>query len=712
MKKQYFLLLLLLAIPLIASSQGHNMTHLMTDLVFQIAVIIVAARVGGIIFEKIKMPSVLGELTAGIIIGPFALGSLPLLGFEHGIFPLSTQTQLPISPQLYGIATLASIILLFIAGLETNLKLFLKYSFAGTVVGASGVIFSFVIGSITGMLFLKTNFMDPRCLFLGVMSTATSVGITARILSGKRKMESAEGVTILAGAVIDDVLGIILLAIVIGISVTEMVQGGSADWGSIALIAIKAVGVWLGFTIVGLLISDKIAKFLKLFKNKEIITVLAFGISLLLAGFFEKAGLAMIIGAYVTGLSFSKTDLSFVLQEKLETLQAFFVPIFFAIMGMMVDLHAFGNVKVLIFGFVYALGAIIAKLLGCGLPSLFLNFNKLGSARIGMGMVPRGEVALIIAGIGLTAGILDEEIFGVSIIMTLVTTIVSPPILDKLLSFKAKGTRKDKQDKDNIVTTEYDFEKQEYIELTEQYLIKSLFLEGFFINRLEYDGVIYQIRLDETFITMSCFPKKIIIKASEDDLIFINTLVYESFLKLNSVIENMKNIARPEDLRQGIISAKGKMKVNLSNYLSPQCIILDLKPKNKEDIIEKLVKVLYKNKKVTDFDQVFNEVMEREKIMSTGMANGLAIPHARTDAISKVELAIGFCKEGFEYESIDGNPSKVFILVVSSTNDQTPHIQILSGISSLLYKKENIESLLKCKNKQEVWNFFRVKPEK
>mgnify|MGYP002166076495 CR=1 FL=1 len=135
-----------------------------------------------------------------------------LPGFEHGFFPLLEGASLPVSVPLYSIATLGSIMLLFMSGLETDLRMFFRYSVVGTVVGLGGVIFSFVFGAVLGMLLLHAPFMDPRCLFLGILSTATSVGITARILSEKKSIDSPEGTTILAAAVIDDVLGIICLA--------------------------------------------------------------------------------------------------------------------------------------------------------------------------------------------------------------------------------------------------------------------------------------------------------------------------------------------------------------------------------------------------------------------------------------------------------------------------------------------------------------------
>ena len=257
----------------------------MMFLVLQIGVIIFAARLGGAMASLLKLPSILGELAAGVVIGPWALGGI---GFGDGIFAsglfhgaelraIAKETGHMFdatSPALYGIATLASVILLFLSGLETNLKLFLRYSFVGLMVGLGGVIVSFLFGDLCAVYLLPEFFehfsylkglplaeamTKEAPLYMGIMSTATSVGITARILSEKKQMDSEEGVTIMAGAVIDDVLGLIVLAIGNGIIVANQAAakvGGAAgamDWGAIGLVALKAFGVWLGATAIGLL---------------------------------------------------------------------------------------------------------------------------------------------------------------------------------------------------------------------------------------------------------------------------------------------------------------------------------------------------------------------------------------------------------------------------------------------------------------------------
>lgn len=705
------LLLTLIAVfyPISAFASGGDLIHQMTSLVFQIGIIIFAARLGGMLFGKLKIPSVLGELFAGIIIGPYLLGGFSFAGFEHGLFPLASGGTFPVSPELYGIAVIASIILLFIAGLETDLAMFIRCSIAGTLVGVGGVVASFVIGAYTGIYFLDAPFMDIRCLFLGAMSTATSVGITARILSERRRMDSPEGVTILAGAVIDDVLGIIILAIILGIAAVTQSGEGAVEWGKIHAIAIKAVVVWLGFTALGLIFAYKVSSFLKAFKSVTVLSVLALGLALILAGIFEKAGLAMIIGAYVMGLSLSKTDLSYVLQENLHPLYTFFVPIFFTVMGMLVNVKVFFSKEILIFGLVYTIGAVLAKIMGSGIPTLFVKFNKLGALRVGLGMVPRGEVALIIAGIGLSHGVLDETIFGVSIMMTLLTTVIAPPLLNVTLKNPARGTKKEFITSDTIHTI-YKFPTPELTSFLMGKIRSYLESDGFFIHLIKVDCDMYQIRKDKIMISLYHHPQKIIFDTLGEDVPFIKTIVYESLLGLHSTVNKLKNFAKPQEMRKELIGSGGRKDIKIAKLLDVKCILMDIKSDTKEGVIKELVDILAANGKIADKEQVLEDLWDREVSMSTGMEHGIAIPHAKSDGIKKMVVAVGFKRGvGVDFQAIDELPSNLFIMVLSPKHTTGPHIQFLATIGTILSSNEARTTLLGCKSSRDVWNYLTKK---
>jgi len=670
-------------------------------LVFQLGIIIFSAKLFGRFLAKLGMPSVLGELIAGIFIGPHFLGGIPFLGFTEGLFPL-VHGNVPVTTELWAISVLASIVLLFHAGLETDLNLFMRYSLKGAVVGISGVIFSFIGGVWFAMTFMKLTFMDPVTLFLGVLSIATSVGITARILSEQRKVDSPEGVTILAAAVIDDVLGIIILAIILGI--VSVLSSGEAnaqiDWNAIGFIAFKAIGVWLGVTALGLIFASKISSFLKLFKDKVNIAVAGLALALIFAGIFESAGLALIIGAYVLGLSLSKTDISFVIQDAIHPIAEFIIPIFFAVMGMMVDIHILFSKEVLFLGFIYGIIAIFTKLLACGIPSLFLNFNMLGALRIGVGMIPRGEVALIIAGIGVGDGILNSEIFGIAVLMTLLSTISPPPILTKLLQNPKKGTKKEIKGS-NSISTKFDFPTGTLTDLAVDKIVTALTGEGFFSHKMEIEGdKIYQLRKDNIFFTLFHFYKTVEIISDKEDLVFVKTIVYEALLALNQSIKKLQDMAKPEEMKKDILESNSESRKNyslLKSALNPDTIRLSLNSEKKSDILEEIVDILYENGDITNRDEVLKEVIEREKLMSTGLQNGIAIPHCKTDSVNSIKTVVALCRDGVDFDSLDGLPTRIIVFIVSPKSNPGPHIQFLSAIGTILNNKHSLLEILDSK---------------
>lgn len=528
------------------AASGHSITHLMMLLIIQLAVIIIAAKLGGFLFQRfLRMPSVLGELASGMVIGPYALGGmldLPGIGIlfaEHAGFAASAE--------LYGIATLASIILLFLAGLETDLAAFIRYSVVGSFVGLGGLVAAFVIGDLCAVAWPGNgihNFMDPAALFLGVISVATSVGITARILAEKRKMASPEGVTILAGAVFDDVFGIITLAIVMGMA--KVSQGEGVAWGPICGIAAKAIGFFVVVTALGLIFSRKITAMIKRFKSKEIIVAICFGLALLLAGLAEMAGLAMIIGAYIMGLALSRTDLAHEIEHHLEGVYNILVPIFFCVMGMMVKFDAMG--PVLVFGSVYSVLAVFSKVLGCGLPAYLMRFNLRGSIRIGLGMLPRGEVALIVAGIGLAGGIIDQGIFGVAIMMTVVTTMLAPPLLVK--SFEGgTGLRKEMEGgEEDIEVIELEFPSHDITEFLLSRFVRALQAEEFFVHHLHTDQPTYRVLKDDIAFTLVEDGNRLQINVPQANQHVARMILLEELLSLTDLLESTKKMKSVDEM--------------------------------------------------------------------------------------------------------------------------------------------------------------------
>ncbi len=421
--------------------------HLVASLILSLSIILIFAKLGGEFFERIlKMPPVLGELIMGIIIGPFALGGI-ILGFE---VPLDShsgkESMIPVDSSLYFLAQLGAVILLFEAGLETNKKRFFQYLKPATAVAIGGVSLPFILGVLATVLtgFASFNSLSELlpALFVGSIMTATSVGITARVLGDMGKLDSEEGVTILAGAVVDDVLGILILAIIVAIETT-----GVVSIGGITLIAVKAISFWFVLTFFGGLVAPWISKIIFWFKGAGVRVCLSLSLAFIAAGIAELYfGLAMIIGSYSLGLALSSTHLKEEIEESLQKINYFLVPVFFCVIGMQVDLGAIfsGNASLALtisFVVVLTIFAILSKFVGCGIPAFLFGFNRVGSWRIAVGMLPRGEVALIIAGIGLVSGVIDKQVFGVTIFMTIITTIIAPILLSPAFKSDKSGLK-------------------------------------------------------------------------------------------------------------------------------------------------------------------------------------------------------------------------------------------------------------------------------
>ena len=409
-------------------------------LVAQLAVILVAAKLGGEIAERfLKVPAVIGELSVGILIGPFALGGVDIPGvgpfFYYDTGGTHDSVGVPISPILHSISEIGAIVLLFMAGLETDLRQFLRYSGPASLVALGGVVapFAFGVGA-TVLLGYADGLDDPKALFMGAVMTATSIGITVRVLGDLRRLDTPEGVTTLAAAVLDDVLGIIVLTIVVGIGAS-----GEISLTSTSLVAARTLGFWIALTVVGIALSRHLSNIIIRFNVSGAAVALGLGVAFLAAALADVAGLAMIIGAFSIGLALSGTELAHRLETPLSGVYAFLVPIFFVVTGMMVDVGELGAVWQ--FGLVLTALATVGKVFGSGIPALFADFNRHGALRIGVGMLPRGEVALIMAGIGISNGIIENDLFGVTIMMTLATTILAPIILARIFKEGVPGTR-------------------------------------------------------------------------------------------------------------------------------------------------------------------------------------------------------------------------------------------------------------------------------
>ncbi len=389
-------------------------------IIISLSILLFSAKIFAEIFQRIKQPVVLGELLAGIIVGPYALGGLPLFGGE----PLVVLDE-----TIKYIGELAAIIILFIAGLEITPREFLRGGMASFTVGALGVIVPFSVGFVVLSIY---GFDSFETLLIATALTATSIAISIQVLTELGRMQSKEARLILGAAIVDDILAIAILSVVV-----TMVQSGNTapQIMDIAFIILKILGLFAVLLIGAIFLIPRILHREKLWRSKGSIEGITTAIFFGIAGLAAYVGLSPIVGAFAAGMAVASTKLVKQVEEYAHKLQFIFAPLFFAIIGAQVDLRGV-NIDVLIISGIIIAIAISTKLVGCGLPSLIFLKDKQGSMRVGIGMISRGEVGLIVAGVGVTSGVLSTDIYTSIIIMVATTTIITPIWLKK--SFKNK----------------------------------------------------------------------------------------------------------------------------------------------------------------------------------------------------------------------------------------------------------------------------------
>jgi len=396
-------------------------------IIISISILLFSAKIFAEIFQRIKQPVVLGELLAGIIVGPYALGGLPLF---------DGQPLVVLDETLKHIGELAAIVILFIAGLEITPREFLRGGAASFTVGALGVIIPFAVGFMVLSLYGLDSF---EVLLIATAMTATSIAISIQVLTELGKMQSKEARLILGAAIVDDILAIAILSVVL-----TMVQSGntSPQIIDISFLIVKILGLFAILLIGAIFLIPKILHREKLWRSRGSIEGITTAIFFGIAGVAAYVGLSPIVGAFAAGMAVASTKLIKQVEEYAQKLQFIFAPLFFAIIGAQVDLRGV-NIDVLIIAGIIISIAVLSKLVGCGLPALiFLKKDKTKSMRVGIGMVSRGEVGLIVAGVGVTSGVLSTDIYTAIIIMVAVTTIITPIWLKKSykreLSFTGK----------------------------------------------------------------------------------------------------------------------------------------------------------------------------------------------------------------------------------------------------------------------------------
>jgi len=384
-------------------------------LLITLVAIIIATKLLGELAQRLGQPTVLGELLAGVLLGASVLGVLD-----------------PRSPVIHALSEIGVVVLLFEIGLHTDVRSLAKVGGVSLTVASVGVAAPFALGYLVAtMLGIGTL----PAIVCGAALTATSVGISARVLSDLGQLERAEGQIVLGAAVIDDVIGLIILSVV-----AQIVAGGALDPWLVARTTLVAVG-FIGLALlVGSAVAPSLFRTIERIRVSGALGLIALAFAFLLAWLAAAAGSATIIGAFAAGLVLHRTPQRAEIERATTTLGHFFVPIFFAAVGASVDVRTFTDSRMLAAGGALTVVAILGKVVSGYAPWWFSGRRML----IGVAMVPRGEVGLIFAQMGLTSGALTPMLFSALTLMVIVTTFVTPLLLARVVALGERGVSSDR----------------------------------------------------------------------------------------------------------------------------------------------------------------------------------------------------------------------------------------------------------------------------
>jgi Kef-type K+ transport system membrane component KefB len=378
-----------------------------------LALMFTVGKLMGEVAERLGQPAVLGELIAGVLLGRTLLGLVPLEGLG--------------ADYIFLLAELGVVLLLFEIGLETDLKQMFRVGAASLSVASVGVALPFLLGFLYWMyvphiMVASSGSLTATAVFVGATLTATSVGITARVLSDLGAMNSKEGRIIIGAAVIDDIIGLVILSIVTGLA-----AGASLSVLGMAKLTATAVGFLVGGVVIGRFVAPRLFNLIQRMRARHVLLTFAIAFLLIMAALATFVGSALIIGAFAAGLILSGVDQFDIIEREVKPIVGIFSPLFFVYVGASVDFGVFnpfrpGGGSVLGIALFLIVIGFIGKL-AAGWAAPWERINRLA---VGVGMIPRGEVGLIFADIGRRSGLLGEELFGAIILTVIVTTFVAP----------------------------------------------------------------------------------------------------------------------------------------------------------------------------------------------------------------------------------------------------------------------------------------------
>lgn len=683
-----------------------------TRFILQFGVLVLAAKLAGRLMHRWRMPRVLGEVGAGLLVGPHLLGGLALPLFPDGLMS-DAGSLLQAQGASYGVMTVTLVVFFFLIGLDTDIQLIRRASLGGVAAGVGGfalcfaatlVVLVWAAPRLTGDQ--AWGWASPQALLVCTAVSVASVGMLARMLAQRQRMESPAGTVALTAALTDNALGLFLFAVFSGAlaAVSEGARPGAYLLASMALRALAGFGVVA-------LCGFPIARYVNGLALREKNYTSAFAVSaaclLIAGGVMGAMGLSVMAGAYVMGIAFSTTDMRHEIRERLDFVSVVLVPACFAALGMQIDPGLLGDSEMAASLSVFVGAVILSKAVGCALSASAAELNVVGCLRVGAASLSRGEisVALMCAAIGM--GVLSSGVlFGV-VLAVVITGAFGPFLAGCAFAVGGNGTRQ------NFVMPEsvkiaFQFPSHQAAMLMLNRTLEIFEADGFYAHRLNRHQILYRISRESQVIHLQEREGEVTFDCSERERPLINTVM----LELSSGVEqSLRELQKPLDdvlLRKNMQSsaAPSSSASVASAVLRNRFAVETLKPRllatTKQGAISELVTLLYENGLVMDRERAVQAVFEREQSLSTGLEYGLAIPHARTDAVTRLVCAVGLKKEGMDFDSVDGKPVRIVVLVLAPDTAATPQLQLIAQLCRLL-NEQGRAALLACDTPQDMF---------
>ena len=667
--------------------------------ILQLGLLVLAARLGGALFRRWKLPSTLGSLVAGLVIGPQVLGGLP------GAAPLF-ESCADVTSGVAGVVALAMMVLLFLVGLETDVRLLRRHALVALLVGLGGTVAALLSGAAMLVHVVPGGALcwAPALLFAAIAVSGTSVGSVASTLAWQNRMKSPEGRVALSGAAIDNLLVVLLLS-----TATGMARSGGDPSAALALqMLLKSLAIGAAMIFVAVALAQACSRLSGTMSDANGPAVYCVALALLVGGCCWFLGVSPLLGAYVVGLAFSVTEIRLQVQERLEFVRAAFVPPCFALVGTQVDPALLAQPAVCGMALAFTGVVLLAKVIGAGGPARLAGLNAVGCLRVGVLLLPRGEMPLAAVVAALGAGMVSPALLVAVVVVFAVAGVLSSLLTGPVFARGGVGTRSGSAapEEARVIFT---FPSHSAAELVMSRLIDVLEDEGYFVSLLHRREHLYQFTREASVFSVQNPDQQLVFACAPQDRNLIHAAMIEVAAGLEQSLQELRKPLEAAMLRQQLQS-EGPADVRapaspaaaaLRNFLSAGAMRPRLRASDKVGVIAELVDLLHASGLVRDPAAALQAVLDREQGFSSGLEHGVAIPHARTDCVDRLVCAVGVKSEGLEFDTLDGKPARIFVLVLAPLHASAPQLQLLAAVSQTL-NDQGRAALLACDTAEDM----------